>query len=72
MLASVVAARFARLQTTSGSMGTTSSKALVGESSASMQEAYTEFEDYTFMYPDFNRTDLFNVGVDEAQWNSWN
>jgi hypothetical protein len=72
MLAAVVAARFARLQTTSGSMGTTSSEALVGESSASMQEAYNELEDYTFMYPDFNRTDLFDVGVDEAQWNSWN
>lgn len=72
MLAAAVAARFARLQTTSGSMGKTSSEALVGEFPASMQEAYTEFEDYTFMYPDFNRTDLFDDGVDEAQWASWN
>lgn len=71
MLAAVVSARFARLQTTSDGVGTISSEALVGESSASMQEAYTEFEDYTFMYPDFSRTNLFDVGVDETQWASW-
>jgi hypothetical protein len=71
MLAAVVSARFARLQTTSNGVGTISSEALVAESSASMPEAYTEFEDYTFMYPDFSRTDLFDVGVDEAQWACW-
>ena len=71
MLAAVVSARFARLQTTSNGVGTISSEALVAEPSASMPEAYTEFEDYTFMYPDFSRTDLFDVGVDEAQWACW-
>ena len=72
MLASVVSARFARLQTTLQGMGTISSEALVGESSASMPEACIGFEEYTFMYPDFSRTDLFDVGADQAQWASWN
>lgn len=71
MLAAVISARFARLQTITGSVGMMFSEALVGESSASMPEGYKEFEDYTFMYPDFSRTELFDVGVDEAQWASW-
>jgi len=70
MLAAVVSARFARLQTTLDSTGTISSNVLVGESSASL-ETYTGLDDYTFMYPDFSRSDLFDLTVDAPQWASW-
>ncbi|GAB7335704.1 hypothetical protein MBLNU13_g08007t3 [Cladosporium sp. NU13] len=72
MLASVVSARFARLQTTLGGTGTMSSEVLVGEFSDSVPEAYTGLDDYTFMYPDFSRTDLFDVGLDVPQWDPCN
>jgi hypothetical protein len=71
MLAAVVSARFARLQTTVEDMRTLAAEGLVAETSASMSEAYTGFDDYTFMYPDFSRTDLFDVSADLPQWTSW-
>lgn len=70
MLAAVVSARFARLQTILDGMGTISSEAPVGENSASL-EMYTALDDYTFMYPDFSRSDLFDLTVDAPQWTSW-
>ena len=70
MLAAVVSARFARLQTTLDITGTIPSEGLVGESSASL-ETYTGLDDYTFMYPDFSRSDLFDLTVDAPQWASW-
>lgn len=70
MLAAVVSARFARLQTTLDDVGAISSEALVGDPSAS-SEAFTGLDDYTFMYPDFSRSDLFNLSVDAPQWPSW-
>lgn len=71
MLAAVVSARFARLQTTQGSTRTLHSEDLVVDSSTSMPEAYACFDDYTFTYPDFSRTELFDVGVDLTQWTAW-
>jgi hypothetical protein len=71
MLAAVVSARFARLQTSLEEMGTMSSEALAAEASAFSSEPYTGLDDYTFMYPDFSRPDLFDVGVDVSQWTSW-
>lgn len=70
MLAAVVSARFARLQTTLDDLGAISSEALVGDSSAP-SEAFTGLDDYTFMYPDFSRTDLFDLTVEAPQWTSW-
>ena len=70
MLAAVVSARFARLQTTLDDIGAISSEALVGDLSASSEE-FAGIEDYTFMYPDFSRTDLFNLTIDAPQWASW-
>lgn len=70
MLAAVVSARFARLQTTLDNIGSISSEALVGDPSAS-SEALTGLNDYTFMYPDFSRTDLFDLTVDAPQWPAW-
>jgi hypothetical protein len=69
MLAAVVSARFTRLQTSLEDMGTMSSEALVAESSALSSEAF--LDDYTFMYPDFSRPDLFDVSLDVSQWASW-
>jgi len=71
MLAAVVSARFARLQTSLEDMGTMSSEALAAGPSAFSSEAYTVLDDYTFMYPDFSRPDLSDVGVDVSQWASW-
>lgn len=70
MLAAVVSARFARLQTTFDDVGSISSEALVLDPSAS-SGAFTGLNDYTFMYPDFSRTDLFDLTVDAPQWPAW-
>ena len=72
MLAAVVAARFARLQTAWDGMGTISCDALIGESSTSVPEAYNGLDDYTFMYPDFSRKDLYDVSIVVPQWDHWN
>jgi hypothetical protein len=72
MLAAVVSARFARVQSTLEGLGAISSEGVVAESPPSIPEAYTDFDEYTFMYPDFSRADLFDVNLDVPQWASWN
>lgn len=71
MLAGVVAAKFASLQTSSDEMATLSSNDRGAEDTGSMPEPYASLDDYTFMYPDFSNTDLFDVGIDIPQWPSW-
>jgi hypothetical protein len=71
MLAGVVAAKFVTLRTSSEGMGAPGSNDPSTESSGSMQEIYSRLDDYTFMYPDFSKADLFDVSVDLPAWASW-
>jgi hypothetical protein len=70
MLAGVVAAKFVTLRTSSEGVGASGLNDPSRESSVSMQEIYAGLDDYTFMYPDFSKADLFDVSVDLPAWAS--